>query len=239
VAFIYGPDGEKLSKRHGATAISQYRSRGYLPEALVNYLILLGWSPKDDREILDLQEVIKLFKLKDVRDAGPRFDFKKLNWINGVYIRKKPDKQLLQLIKPFAPEDLSDDLIAQTIPLIKERIKTLQEYSDLVDFLVKRKMPSVDDLIPKGKTGKETKAMLLLAAEELEKIKKNNWHKSRLEEVIRGLRKKTDWSKRELFMTLRVAATGKKITPPLFGSLALLGKRETLSRLRSTVGPLE
>jgi nondiscriminating glutamyl-tRNA synthetase len=235
LAFIYGPDGKKLSKRHGATAVSDYRSQGYLPEALVNYLVLLGWSPKDDREILNIKEVIRLFDLKDVRDAGPRFDFKKLDWLNGVYIRKKSTQDLVQLFKPFAPKGMSLDLISKTVPLVKERVKKLADYSDLVDFLVKKRKPKVDDLIQKGKSAKETRAVLLLVLEKLSQVSEKEWNSKTIEKAIRDLLGEIDWKKKDLFMTLRVAGTGTTITPPLFESISLLGRKQTLSRLYSSV----
>ena len=238
LAFIYGHDGAKLSKRHGAVSVSDFRKLGYLPEALVNYLVLLGWSPKDDREILDIKEMIYLFDLKDVSDAGPRFNLSKLNWINGVYIRKKSRKELVRLIEPFAPKGFNISLINKTIPLIQERITKLSDYSDLVDFLVKEIKYPAKLLIQKGKTKKETRKMLLMINDQLSIIKEKDWQYNQLEKVCRNLVSQTDWKPRDFFMTIRVAVTGKTITPPLFESMELLGKKKTLQRLQKAIKKL-
>ena len=238
LAFIYGPDGAKLSKRHGAVAVSDFRKQGYLSEALVNYLVLLGWSPKDDREILEIKEVIRLFDLKDVSDAGPRFDLSKLDWINGVYIRKKSKKQLLRLIEPFAPKGLSSTLINRTVPLVQERMAKLSDYPGLVEFLVKEAKYPIKLLIQKGKTQKETKEVLESVKSQVLNVKEKDWKHRKLEKICRDLAKKSDWTTRDLFMTIRVAITGKTVTPPLFESMELLGKKETLQRLQKAVKKL-
>lgn len=239
LAFIYGPDGAKLSKRHGSIAISDFRKDGFLSEALVNYLVLLGWSPKDDREILDVKEVIKLFDLKDVRDAGPRFDINKLKWINAVYIRQKPKKELVRLIEPFAPQGMSIDLINQTIPLVRERMTKLSEYHDLVEFLVKEMKYPGNLLVQKGKTKKETKELLLAVSQQVSAITERAWKHKNLEKICCDLAEKTGWKNRDFFMTLRVAVTGKTITPPLLESMALLGRKTTLLRLQKALKMLK
>lgn len=239
LAFIYGPDGAKLSKRHGAVAVSDFRKQGYLSEALVNYLVLLGWSPKDDREILEIKEVIRLFDLKDVSDAGPRFDLSKLNWINGAYIRKKSKKQLLRLIEPFAPKGLSSTLINRTVPLVQERMAKLSDYPGLVEFLVKEAKYPIKLLIQKGKTKEETKRVLSIISHQSLIISENDWKHNNLEKVCRDLANKSNWKTRDLFMTIRVAITGKTITPPLFESMELLGKKTTLLRLQKALKMLK
>jgi len=239
LTFIYGPDGTKLSKRHGSTSVSDYRRQGYLPEALVNYLVLLGWSPKDDREILNLKEIIRLFDLKNVRDAGPRFDFKKLDWMNGMYIRERSDKELVQLISQFAPEGLSKKLVVATAPLVKERIKKLGDYAEMVDFLVKKKKVDLDELIPKKKSGKETEAILGLIFEEMTKFSKSQWLAEKMEKKMLKAADGTDWKRGDFFQAFRVAVTGKKISPPLFESMVLLGREETLARLKTVINRLK
>jgi len=230
LAFIYGPDGAKLSKRHGAVAVSDYKKEGYLPEALVNYLVLLGWSPKDDREILDIEEVIKLFDLQDVGEAGPRFDLKKLDWMNSVYIRKKSNKELLQLIKPFAPKKMADDLINQTIPLVKDRLRKLADYPGLVDFFMKRPKVPENLVLQKGEDEKMIKSQLAISVRRAEKVK--TWQAENLEKVFRELAKENDWHVGKYFMVVRLCLTGKTATPPLFETMEVLGKRESIERLK-------
>lgn len=235
LAFIYGPDGAKLSKRHGAVAVSDFRKKGYLVEVLVNYLVLLGWSPKDNREILDIKEVIRLFDLKDVSDAGPKFDINKLDWINGVYIRKKSREELVRLIEPFAPKGFSTALINRTIPLVRERITKLSDYSEMIDFLVQEIKYPAKILVQKGKTKKETKEVLSVVIRQLADISEKDWKPKNLEKIFRDLVEKTGWQNRDFFMTVRVAITGKTVTPPLFESMELLEKEKTLQRLEAAI----
>lgn len=236
LAFIYGPDGAKLSKRHGAVAVSDYRKQGYLPEALVNYLVLLGWSPKDDREILDIKEVIRLFDLKDVSDAGPRFDLNKLDWMNGVYIRKKSDKELLQLIKPFVPKGMKATLINQTIPLVKDRLHKLSDYPSLVDFFIKEPKVDANLLIQKGADKKTIREQLRVSLENLEKTE--SWKAKNLENLFRKLAGDYNWHVGKYFMAVRICLTGKTATPPLFETMEVLGKEKTIKRLKSVLKKL-
>lgn len=236
LAFIYGPDGAKLSKRHGAVAVSDYRKQGYLPEALVNYLVLLGWSPKDDREILDIKEVIRLFDLKDVSDAGPRFDLNKLNWLNGVYIRKKSNKELLQLIKPFVPKRMKSTLINQTIPLVKDRLHKLSDYPDLVDFFIKE--PKVDVMVLIKKGGKDKKLIKNQFQYYLIEVMNYPWKAESLEEHSRFLSETNNWNVGPFFMATRIALTGKTATPPLFETMEVLGREKVIKRLKSALKKL-
>lgn len=235
---IRNPDRSKLSKRQGHTALSWYQQNGYLPQALLNFLFLLGWSHPKGKEIFDLKEFIKHFDLKDLSPVGPAFDLQKLTWMNGVYLRQTPDEKLLPLVKPFAPKEMKPNLITQTLPAVKERIKTLTEYAPLVEFLVKKKKPDLDELIQAGKNSGETKAVLLLAEEKLQNFSPQDWQATQIEEAIQDLIEETGWEKKDLYMTLRVAATGSSITPPLFDSLAFLGQKEALSRLKTAINLL-
>ncbi|MBN1262846.1 MAG: glutamate--tRNA ligase [Candidatus Pacebacteria bacterium] len=235
LSFIYGPDGSKLSKRHGSTAVSDYRKNGYLSDALVNYLMLLGWSPKDDREILSLSQVVKLFKLEDVSDANPKFDLDKLTWLNGAYIRRKTDRELGKLLKPFTPKEIPSALLKKMVPLVKERIKKLTDFPELVSFLIKYQKPNKEDLVPKGKSSQETLAILSLIFGEMKKFSLKNWQANRMEKKLLQVADSTDWKRVSFFQTFRVAIAGGKTSPPLFGSIELLGKKETLNRLRKAM----
>ncbi|MFC1790397.1 glutamate--tRNA ligase [Patescibacteria group bacterium] len=235
LSFIYGPDGSKLSKRHGATAVSDYRRNGYLPGALVNYLSLLGWSPKDDREILSINQIVKLFKLKDVSDANPRFDLKKLTWLNGMYIRQKTDQELAKSISPFVPQGMPRTLVKKTIPLVKPRMHTLADFPGLVGFLSKYQKPTEDDLTPKGKGGQETLAILSLILEEMDKFSLKNWQAEKMEKKMLTVADGTDWKRSDFFQVFRVAIAGQKISPPLFGSIEILGRKETLARINKAI----
>jgi nondiscriminating glutamyl-tRNA synthetase len=236
--FIYGPDGTKLSKRHGAVAVSDYRKQGYLPEALVNYLVLLGWSPKDDREILDIEEVIRLFDLKDVRDAGPRFDFEKLNWLNGQYVRKLSTKDLAERLKSFIPRGWPLDLVRKIIPLEQERIVKLADFAKLADFFFKDRLDFDRKLlIQEGKTREETREVLEGAWGQLKETAK--WQAKSLEFLMRSFAKGRDWTTKDLFMTLRIIITGKTATPPLFETMEILGRNKTVERIKEAIKKLK
>jgi glutamyl-tRNA synthetase len=223
---IRNPDRSKLSKRKGHTALSWYQEQGYLPEALINFLCLLGWSHPEEKEVFDIEEFIKLFDLKDLSPAGPIFNLEKLDWLNGVYIREKSDKELLQLIKSYAPKGADSDLINQTIPLIKDRIKKLSDYQELAGFFFKT--PKIN----KNLFEKNAKLHLQQAMEVLSGMEK--WEKGEIERVLNQLIKKRGWGTSQVFMNFRIAITGSKITPPITDSVAILGKEETLKRLRNS-----
>ena len=161
--FVYAQDGSKLSKRHGATSVSEFKQMGYLPEAIFNYLVLLGWSSGDDRDILSKKEIIKLFTLEKVNTNSHRFDINKLNYINGAYIRNMVDKKLLQLIKQYSNIQLPISSFQKIVPLVKERIVKLADIDSLIDFFVKD-IPYDKELLLK-------KADIQLVKKQLENIK--------------------------------------------------------------------
>lgn len=222
---------KKLSKRLGHAALTWYQKEGYLPEALINFLCLLGWSHPQEKEIFPLKEFLRLFELKDLSPVGPVFGLDKLDWMNGMYIRQKSDKELVQLIKPFVPKGLSPALIKQTIPLVKKRLRKLSEYPDLVDFFIQKPKVSQKILIQKGKTRKETAEILSQLATQLGKLSETDWQHDQLEKIGRALVEKSGWSASDLFMTARIALTGKTATPPLFETMVILGKKKTIKRL--------
>lgn len=232
--LLRNPDRSKISKRKNTVAISWYRKQGYLPEALVNFLCLLGWSHPQGKDIFTIDEFIKYFSFDRVSTSAPIFDLKKLTWLNGVYIRKKSDKELVQLIKPFAPKAMKDSLIGKTIPLVKERLQKLSDYPDLTDFLVKE--PNVDKklLIKKGGRDKKLiKEQFGVALRELEKVK--DWRAKNLENVFRKTVKDNNYHLGKFFMATRIALTGKTATPPLFETMELLGKEKTIKRLKTAI----
>lgn len=239
--LLRNPDKSKLSKRQGHTSLFWYRDQGYLPEALLNFLCLLGWSHPKAKEVFALAEFIKHFKFEDLSAAGPVFDLQKLNWLNGVYIRQKSSQELFRLIENFSPQGLAKNSIKRTVPLVQERMTKLSDYSELVDFLVKYPKYPAELLLQKGKTKKESQKILLMINNQLSMI--NDWRVKNIEKLCRDLAsgpvcRQAGWKPRDFFMTLRVAVTGKTITPPLFESMALLGRSETLARLQKSLQKL-
>lgn len=228
--ILRNPDHSKLSKRKNPVWISGYKNQGYLSEAILNYLALMGWAMPADRqsrtteaEIFTINEMIKYFELKDVKTVGPAFDLKKLDWMNGEYLRKTQSSKLKVQIWEFLNKKYSEDLIEKTIPLIQERIKKLSDYLPLCDFFFNPPRTyeiSLDD----------KRLMLGKIAEKLQELK--DWQSVKIGESMQNLAKKLNSKNSEFFMILRVAMTGKKISPPLNDSMEILGKDEVIRRLR-------
>ncbi len=219
----------KLSKRTSSTALSDYKIAGYLPEAIVNYLALLGWTPPNDREILSKDELIALFKIKDINRSPAAWNEQKLDWINGEYIRKLNDEELFKRLDKFLPEDLDREKINQLTPLIKERIKKLGDFQELTGFIFKE--PSYE-LSSFEKTEIENpKKMLEEVLLEMEKLEKP-WKAEKFEKTFKDLADKSGVVARDMFQLIRISVSGSNITPPLFESIQILGEEEVLKRLK-------
>lgn len=232
--IILDPEGGKLSKRKGCNSLFWFKENGFLPEALLNFLALLGWSHPEEKEIFSLDEFIKLFDLCDVSSVAPVFDLTKLEWMNGEYIRKKTDDELVGLLKPFLPE-LNEDQLNKTAPLIKERIKKLAEARDLLEFVWGCKECCREMLLQKGVDQKMAKEML---EQTIKVIEEAGIETAILQPKLLDLIKTNDWNTGAYFMVLRVAICSKPITPPIVESLMLLGKEKTLSRLETAAKKL-
>ncbi len=233
-SLILDPTGGKLSKRKGAVACEEFLAEGYLPEAILNFIMLLGWAPKDNREIFSLSDFVEEFANGSLQTANSIFNRKKLDWFNGHYLRQKNSEELFKLLRPFAPEEFSDDLIKKTIPLVKDRIVKLADYAGLVEFLVVEPKVEVKLLLEKGEKDKNLIAKQIeKSLSELEQTKP--WVAKALEEKLRNLADKEGYHVGHFFMALRIAITGKTATPPLFESMEILGKEKTISRLQSVI----
>lgn len=239
--FVHTPvlrnsDRSKLSKRQGQTAVSWYQENGYLSEAILNFLALLGWSHPQEKTIFSFQEFIKHFDLKDLSPVGPIVDLKKLDYINGVYIRETDNKKLLQLIKPYLKFKIKDEKLKKIIPLIKQRIVKLVDVNDLVDFFIKDIKYSPKLLLSKGGDKKLVKQQLEAVVKELSAIK--DWNLKNITQSMQELCNKNNWNRSQFFMVLRVAVTCKTITPPLFESMEILTKEKTLQRVKTAINCL-
>ncbi|MBI2641546.1 glutamate--tRNA ligase [Candidatus Roizmanbacteria bacterium] len=226
VPILRNPDRSKLSKRKNPVWASWYLKQGFLPEAVLNYLALMGWSHPKQIEIFNLEEFVKVFDLKNIKSVGPAFDQVKLEWINGEYIRKTPDSKLKSLIFESLEKKYPEDLIEKTVPLVRERIKKLADYLPLCEFFFEKPKKYNLDLSQK-------KDLLKRIYEELSKI--SSWKAEVIGEKMQNLAKKLGVKNSEFFMTLRVAITGKKISPPLNESMEVLDKKECLQRLDNLV----
>lgn len=220
--LILNEDGKgKLSKRHGHASVNYYRELGYLPEAVLNYLSNIVWNHPEGKEIYTLEEFIQLFDITKVTAQAPRFDLKKLDWVNGQYIRAKTDTELISLVRLFDPSLANKDesLLLAIAPLVKERMRILKDFWALSQFFFEK--PKEFEKQPDA----AIKNMLKSAVEHCD------WTHDAMESAIRDASDKAGLKAREVFMELRLAVTGKTVGPPLLESLEVLGKEETLSRL--------
>lgn len=226
--IILGPDKSKLSKRHGAKSALEYRDEGYLPQAIINFMVFLGWSYKDNSDLLSLEELINVFDIERVRRSNPIFDIKKLDWFNAGWIKKLSDNELLTRLKPYLKVSLPDDMLLKIIPLIKTRITKLTQVNDLIAFF--EKLPEYEDLKLLNKNWLEK------AKTELESV--NDWKASKMQENFKKLIEKEKWKTGDFFMSLRISITGKKVSPPLLESMEILGKNEVILRIDKALSKL-
>ena len=236
--MLLGADRTKLSKRHGAVAITEYREQGYLPEAIVNFLALLGWSLDDKTELLSRKELIDNFSLERVSRTAAIFNKDKLEWMNGVYIRSLSPDNFVQRSLPFLnsglpPEikrPLSVDYIRDVLPLIQERAKTLVEVPELTQFFFISELSYESSLLIVKKMNQElaTKA-LETSLKRLEQLPVSD--EESLETTLRPLAEELELKTGQLFGTLRVAVTGRTVAPPLFQTMTVLGKECCLKRM--------
>ena len=240
--MILGSDRAKLSKRHGAVSITEYQHDGYLPEAMVNFMALLGWSLDDKTEILSRQELIDNFSLERVSQTAAIFNRDKLNWMNGVFLRELSHEELLRKVLPFLESGLpetvkrpvSEEYVRRIVPLIRERINTLAEAATYADFFFLDELDyEVSSLIGKKMTAKTTLEALKVAQEKLSMLE--SFDHDSLEGTLRPLAEKLRLKTGQLFSPLRVAVTGRTAAPPLFETMAVLGKDRCLKRLRAAM----
>ncbi len=233
-SIILGEDRKKLSKRHGATSVGEYQTEGYLPEAMVNFLALLGWSYDDRTEIFSLDELVSHFTLDRVNPAPAVFSLEKLEWLNGVYIRRLEPEALAERLAPvLKAADVPADpkKLPAFIPLIQERMRTLQDAVPLVDWFFSEEISYSSEQLLGKKLGRDD-ALRLLSATETALEGLSPFDEADIESVLRDLAREEDVKAGVLFGLIRVAVTGRTVAPPLFGSLALLGRDRTLDRLR-------
>jgi glutamyl-tRNA synthetase len=221
---LLGPDGKKLSKRHGAQSIDEFRDAGYIAPALMNFLALLGWSYDDKTTVMSRDELIERFSLERVQPSPATFDYKKLDWLNGVYLRNLSEAEYAHELLLWLGEhgyEWDAELVRRTVPLVQEKIARLGEYPAYAGFFFQEVKPDPSLLDPD--VLRQTFAALEGVAE---------WTAPAIEAELRGLAEGLDLKPAQAFQPIRVAVTGSKISPGLFESLELLGREETLRRLR-------
>jgi len=239
--LILNPDKSKLSKRQGDVAVEDYRDKGYLPEALINYVALLGWNPGTEREIFSLSELVREFSVAKIHRAGAVFDIKKLDWMNGEYIKKLPNKKFVQLALPFLEKTLgsiTDKTLAENVLLLEqERVSKLSEVGNSVGFFFSDELDYKSEALIWKKSNAEAAAdNLKLLAEEL--VKYSDWSKQNLEKSLLEFVKGRGLKNGDVLWPLRVALTGLEKSPPPFDVASILGKEKTLARINAAIDKL-
>jgi glutamyl/glutaminyl-tRNA synthetase len=219
---LQDPAGGKLSKRKGNVSVEQFIIDGFLPEAILNFVILLGWAPKDNSEMFTLDEFVKAFDPAGFQKSNPLFNTQKLIWFNGQYLRRKSDEELLELVRPHLSAVVDEELLIQIIPLAKSRISTLAQFEPLVCFFWQRP--------EKQEQTDQTYEYLSDAYQVLENI--DDWTKEVIESNLVNSANEMGWNRGEYFMALRLAVAGSKITPPLTESMIIIGRDEILARIK-------
>ena len=237
--MILGPDKSKLSKRHGATTVTEYRDKGYLPEAMVNFLALLGWSLDDKTDLLSREELISNFSLERVGKTGAVFNMPKLEWMNGVYIRGLSREDFAERalpyleagLKPEVPRPLEKDYVANIGGLVQERVKLLSELPELCGFFFEEALEySASMLLVKGLEPDRARKALQATLDAVAGL--TEWNTVSLEERIRPIGEQLELSNKHLFGVIRVAISGRAATPPLFETMEVLGSSRCCARLR-------
>jgi glutamyl-tRNA synthetase len=238
--MILGPDGKRLSKRHGATDVEEFRALGYAPEAVVNYLALLGWSYDDRTEIMSVAELVERFSLERVQPSPAVFDHQKLAWMNGVHLRGlAPDAYATRLRAHLAESGsplAARDGLDGAVPLVQEKIGALGEFEAFAGFLFR---PAVYEEAAWERLAATPRAAEILggAVTRLEALER--FDAEEVEAALRGLLEELGLKPRTALTPVRVALSGRTVAPGLFESAALLGREETLGRLRAAHARLQ
>jgi len=241
--LILSSDKKKMSKRHGATSVLEYKLDGYLPEALVNFMAFLGWNPGTEQEIYSIKKLLKDFNIKKIQKSGAVFDTQKLDSINSYYIRQKPIEELTNLCLPFlvkdkiVDENIDKEKLEKIISLYQKRLKKLSEISDLISFFFKDFQYSKELLKWKEMTEEETKASLNKSKDILLKIEDKDFNKNNLTEILLKKAKMfgKDGDRGCLLWPLRVSLTGKENSASPFEIADILGKEETINRINKAL----
>jgi glutamyl-tRNA synthetase len=227
VPMVFGMDGKKLSKRHGAVSAEEFRREGYLPAALTNFLALLGWAPDGETTIMSREELVARFSLERVSPSPAQFDYQKLDWMNGVYLRALPETELAHALVLWLGEqgyDWDSPLVARAAPLVQEKIGKLSEFPSFAGFLFHGVEPALDDLDGGG---------AMLAAAEAALAELEPFTAEAIEAELRAAAERLELKPRQAFQPVRVAVTGSRVSPGLFESIEVLGRERTLERLQA------
>ena len=224
---ILDPDGGKLSKRKGSVSVEAMLSDGYVKEALLNFLMLLGWAPKNDQEIFSLEEFVNVFGNDGLQRSNPVFNRDKLRWMNSQYLHSFSDEEFAKRAQSFVGDDIDHELLIKIAPLVKTRIDLLSEFMTIAGFFFET--PDVKNNMLKSDADKHLKK----AYEVLSDIEA--WELENINNALMSMIEKEDFKVGKFFMNFRIAITGSSVTPPINESIEILGKDETLSRLKKFI----
>jgi len=227
--LVLGPDKKPLAKRHGAKDVLEYRETGYLPEAVDNFIAFLGWSPGTDQDIFTMAQLIQAFDLSKIQASPAVANLERLDWLNGQFIRRLTPDDLAARVASKMP-GVAVPALTPLIPLVQERLRTLNDAPEMLRFFFEE--PDTyrpEQLIPKGRDAAAAITALMTAATTVRAL--TDWTPESIEGALRALAERLGWSSRDFFMLLRVAVTGRTVTPPLIESISRLGKDTVLNRL--------
>ena len=227
--LVLGPDKKPLAKRHGAKDVLEYREAGYLPEAVDSFIAFLGWSPGTDQDIFTMKQLIQAFDLSKIQASPTVANLERLDWLNGQFIRRLSPDELAARVASKMP-NVSVQALTPLIPLVQERLRTLNDAPEMLRFFFEEPASyRPEQLIAKGRDAAATVSALRSAAASLRAL--TEWTPESIEAALRRLAEQLGWSSRDLFMTVRVAITGRTVTPPLIESISRLGSDTVLNRL--------
>lgn len=232
IPVILATDRSKLSKRHGAVGILDFKKEGFLPEAMLNYLALLGWTPPSGREILSLKEMIEEFDLSDINTSSAIFDLQKLEWMNGAYIRVMSDEELEQRLDQFLVDHPAKGKLKPLIPLVKTRIKKLSDFIPLTYFFFTK--PEYEMQIFTKLKIEDLNEALTKSLETLQNLRRP-FEAAEFERTFKKLSADLKLSNTQMFQLIRVAISGQLVTPPLFESIKILGEDEVIKRVQEAL----
>lgn len=233
--LVLGQDSKKLSKRHGATRLSEFREQGFLPEALVNYLSLVGWQPGTEDEVFSMDDLIARWRIEQVQKAGGKWDYERLRWFSGVWIRRLPDDDLLKRLEPFIPAEWERGVVRETIPHIKERMELLTQARALIEFLFTEELPADPGrYLPKKRAAGETRDVLERVRSAIAGVQP--FESPAIATAMKRISEETGW--KDLNMAVRLAVTGTNVGFGVYESVALLGRDRSISRLDRAAGLL-
>jgi len=242
VPLILGPDGKRLSKRHGATAVGEYEKQGILPEAMFNFLALLGWNPGDEREVMAVEELVQAFSLERVQKKSAVFDLEKLHWLNGQHLARKPTADLLPLVLPHLQEAGVDprawegrqEWLGKLVELLKVRARTVDEIARQALPYLQDELVFDPDAVAKH-WEKDPSATVHLLSQLSRRLSGTPWEEAALEEALRGLSSDLGVGAGKLIHPLRVALTGQSASPGIFEVLVLVGRERSLARISRAI----